>query len=132
MPTGDRQAWSFSKHHRSLPHREGILAGENKVQSAAIGAHPFGGETRRVARTYVPIIRVKGEEPWSPRPRCFVNGEAPVEADVDFASAVARAGVRFCMDQKETIQAGVKGHVCAITAAGSGKHAASLREIRRP
>src|SRR5262249_12509171 len=93
------------------------------MQRAAVGAHPFRWERRRLAGADVPVFGEVPRRPRAPRFWGVVDAEPALKAGV-------RAGQRLAPEV--TLEARVVGDVRAVTAASVREHAAAALDVFGP
>ena len=105
-----------------------VIPGKHKIEGAAVGAHPLGGEAGRFAGADVPFLGEIDRCPRSPGLRGVVNSEASFKASVGFLTL----GSRNDLDPEVAFQAGVEGDAGAVASSLVGEDRAAADDLSRP
>jgi hypothetical protein len=104
-------------------HRKSVVAGEDQVKCAAIGAHPFCGEMGVFTGTDIPVLGVEGSRPGAPGLWGVVDSEATVKT---------RGGAREDLHPEIAFRWGVIADRRAAACAGVRENGAALLDVANP
>src|SRR5436190_19862331 len=115
--------WRRNNTQCCLSDGEAIVAGEEEMEGAAVGADPLGGDAAGFAGADVPLGRVIGGGPGSPGVGGVVDAESAGEASV-----FARAGLA----PEVALEGCVVTDAAAVTLAGILEDAAAKIDVGGP